>query len=241
MQYKVLSASALLAATASAAITSYEIDTVTEHHTVDVTITSCSNNACETTVQKQVPTTLVTTVDGVKTVYTTYCPLTASSTSSLAPVSTKTAASTTSVVTTTVSGVETIYTTICPLTETTAATSSVKPATTSAVPATPATSSVKPATLVSSAPAVSPGTHAVAPTSSESDIYVDVTTTPTVTASTGVQATVTKQSTLFSYYSSSAHANSSAIAGVSTFAGNAAHNGAYLGGAAVGMAAVLLL
>lgn len=44
--------------------------------------------------------------------------------------------------------------------------------------------------------------------SSEEVIYVDVTSTPTVTASTGVEATVTMQSTLLSTYSSS---NDSAV------------------------------
>ncbi|CAX45154.1 cell wall (manno)protein (precursor), putative [Candida dubliniensis CD36] len=88
--------------------------TVTEHHTTEITITSCSDNKCATSVAPAVQSVNTVTIEGIVTEYTTYCPLTASehekASSSLAPV-----ASTESVVTTTISGVHTSYTTYCPL------------------------------------------------------------------------------------------------------------------------------
>ncbi|CUM57701.1 unnamed protein product [Debaryomyces tyrocola] len=77
MQYQLLSVAALVASVA-AQTTEYAIDTVTENHTTDVTITQCSSDKCDTTVQQQTQTTVTTTVDGVKTVLTTVCPLTES-------------------------------------------------------------------------------------------------------------------------------------------------------------------
>lgn len=130
MQYFILAATLAAVASAQSTITQ-EVATVTEHSTTDVTITSCSNDACVSTAQS-----------------TSY-----------------------STVTTTVDGIETVYTTICPETE-----SANKEATIAPVPA---------------------------PASSETDEFVDVTVTPTVTFSTGVEATSTAQKTFTSIYNNS--------------------------------------
>ncbi|GEQ66417.1 hypothetical protein JCM33374_g80 [Metschnikowia sp. JCM 33374] len=76
-------ASAALIASAVAASSdsvSYEIETVTNKHTTDITITSCADQQCVTTVQAVTNTVVTATVDGVETVYTTICPLTESAT-----------------------------------------------------------------------------------------------------------------------------------------------------------------
>lgn len=179
------------------AITSYDIETVTNQHTTDVTITSCADNKCESTVDATSLTTVTTTIDGIETVYTTVCP--ESSSSTLAPEASTEEKSVTSTVTATVSGEITIYTTVCPETEAEASTEAVLPESSEAkgVP--------------------SSAVEDIA--SSEEITYVDVTVTPTVTASTGVEATVTAQSSFTSIYNS----NSSA-ADVSTFEGAAASN-----------------
>lgn len=70
MQFLVLA----LAAVAAAQSTIYDVETVTDNLTTDVTITSCPNNACATTVEATSQTVVTTTVDGVETVYTTICP-----------------------------------------------------------------------------------------------------------------------------------------------------------------------
>lgn len=192
MKFAIASA-AIVASAAAASSVSYEVETVTRNTTTEVTVTSCSLHACETTVKPVVETTITTTVDGVATVYTTVCPVTET------------------VVTTTVKGVETVYTTVCPVTET------------SSVAATPATSS-KPTLLEAKKSVVS----------SELDIYVDLTTTPVVVTSTGVQATVTKQSTFVSLY-----AGASSVANITTFAGGANVNAVGAAGL-VGVVALLL-
>lgn len=76
--------------------------------------------------------------------------------------------------------------------------------------------------------------------SSEDITYVDVTTTPTITASTGVEATETSQSTLMSTYSSSEP--SSSLAGVESSYEGGANNKQMAAGAigAAGLAAMLL-
>lgn len=74
----------------------------------------------------------------------------------------------------------------------------------------------------------------LAESSSEEVIFVDVTTTPTVTASTGVEATVTMQSTILSTYSSS---NDSAVEPIQ-FEGAAQRP--ILGAAGLAIAAYLL-
>lgn len=170
MKFAIASA-AIVASAAAASSVSYEVETVTRNTTTEVTVTSCSLHACETTVKPVVETTITTTVDGVATVYTT----------------------------------------VCPVTET------------SSVAATPATSS-KPTLLEAKKSVVS----------SELDIYVDLTTTPVVVTSTGVQATVTKQSTFVSLY-----AGASSVANITTFAGGANVNAVGAAGL-VGVVALLL-
>ena len=227
MQYTVLSALGL-ASMVAAKSTITAVDTVTEHHTTDVTVTHCSHDACSTTVQAHTQTVVTETVNGVKTVYTTVCPLTEEA-STVAPASTLAPASTveeeivTATLTTTVNGEETVYTTVCPASE---------------LPATTAPGSSAPAT-----PAPAPGTKAPVPApaeESDSDItYVDVTETPTVYETTGVEATITSQATLTSYYNSAA--SNSTVAGVNTFEAKAAGQKAMLGAAGfAGLAAVLL-
>lgn len=51
-------------------------ETVTNPHTTVLTITTCSDNKCQATSVTTGLTVVTTTVDGVKTVYTTFCPLT---------------------------------------------------------------------------------------------------------------------------------------------------------------------
>lgn len=161
MQFRTLS---LLAVVSLAQAASTEIETVTDNHTTEVTITSCSGHP-----------------DCVADVATT----------------------SETVVTTTVNGVETLYTTICEET-------------------------VSPAVKV-------PEVSEVPSSSSEEIIYVDETTTPTVTASTGVELTITQQSTLLSSYS----ASNSSLAGVAAFEGGANQNMIYGAAGLVGLAAYL--
>lgn len=153
---------------ASNATVSYETQTVTNQHTTEVTITSCADHKCATTVQSVTNTVVTATVDGVETVYTTICPLTESHSASLT-----------------------------------------------------APSSVAAQSAASSAP--------------QSITYVDITSTPTVTASTGVQSTMYHQSTFTSVFNSTTSARPSV-----TFANNAPRN--LLAGAAgvAGVAALLL-
>ncbi|KAL7664119.1 Uncharacterized protein ABC855_g2951 [[Candida] zeylanoides] len=196
MQFTTLSFATLL----SVAYAASAIETVTDHHTTEVTITSCSDDACDKS-----------TVAPVE------------STSTPAPVT---------VITTTVSGEETIYTTICPETETTpspapkpeTATTPVEPTSpapkpeTATTPVEPTSPAPKPetATIPSpvepTSPAPKPTTAAPEPTTaapepvvpeSESDSYIDITVTPTVTSSTGVEHTETLQSTFTSVYQNS--------------------------------------
>lgn len=131
MQYSLINLLGFVAL-ASAATTSYQIETVTENSTTDVTITSCSGHpdcvAAEVVTSTPSETVVTTTVDGVKTYYTTVC---------------------------------------------------------------------EESSPVAKAPEVSEA----ASSSSEEIVYVDVTSTPTVTASTGVEATVYKQSTMTTSYS----------------------------------------
>ncbi|OBA24529.1 hypothetical protein METBIDRAFT_30772 [Metschnikowia bicuspidata var. bicuspidata NRRL YB-4993] len=137
--------SSALAASSSAV--SYEYETVTNFHTDDITITSCADNNCVTTVQSVTSTVVTATVDGVTTTYTTVLP-----------------ESTTS--------------------------ASVTP-------------------LISSKP-TSVAAESDVPSLSEDITYVDITTTPVVTASTGIESTVYQQSTFTSVYNSSASATASA-------------------------------
>lgn len=162
-----------LAALATAATTSYQIETVTDNHTVDVTVTSCSGHPdC--------------TAEAVVSTETT--------------------------VTETVDGIQTIYTTVCALSEEAKAAEPTPAAPTSEAPV------------------------SEAPSSSEEIIYIDETTTPTVTASTGIELTTTLQSTLISSYSA---ANDSSLAGINTFEG-AGHKQTAFGVAGLALAAVLL-
>lgn len=177
MQYQLFNLLGL-AALASAATTSYDIETVTENSTTDVTITSCSGHpdcvAAEAVTSTPVESVVTTTIDGMTTYYTTVCDESSSSPE------------------------ETV----------------------SPVAKAPEVSEPEPAS-----------------SSSEEIVYIDLTTTPTVTASTGVEATVTQQSTLISSYSS---ANSSVNA-VAEFEGVANNQQVMLGAAGfAGLAALLI-
>ncbi|KAK6455615.1 uncharacterized protein RJT20DRAFT_48512 [Scheffersomyces xylosifermentans] len=243
MQYRTLSVAAALVASASAATTITSLETVTEHSTTDVTITSCSKEACATTVEKSSLTVVTTTVEGIETIYTTYCPL-----SSEIAAESVVAPSSATVITTTVEGIETIYTTYCPLTEGEKAAESEAPV----APAAPSSVETVITTTVAGVETIyttycpateeaTPATEAPAPAptvaASEEITYVDLTTTPVVTASTGVEETLTEQYTLTSYYSS---ANAS-VAGVATYEGKANAQNFAVGVAGVaGLAAVLL-
>ncbi|KAF7580920.1 Flocculin type 3 repeat family protein [Clavispora lusitaniae] len=57
-----------------------EVATATNIHSTVVTVTSCSDHKCSATVVTTGVTTVTATVDGVETVYTTYCPLTGAET-----------------------------------------------------------------------------------------------------------------------------------------------------------------
>lgn len=246
MQYSTLLiiASALVASSYGAT-TSTSLQTVTNHQSTEVTITSCSNEACVTTSNSLVPSVATTTVEGVETVYTTYCPLSSEEAGegTSAPTTTQPStvaaesseapgpSSTETVVTTTVQGVETIYTTYCPLSSEEAGTGAP---TTAAGESTPAAAGESTPAAASSAPAAAesnPSTLAGEATTpaTESDQYVDVTETPTVSATENVEATETAQSTLFT--SSAAGNSSSTEAGVSTYEAGAQR-------VAVGFAAV---
>ncbi|EGW32377.1 uncharacterized protein SPAPADRAFT_61454 [Spathaspora passalidarum NRRL Y-27907] len=109
MQYKLLATAALAStvAAASSGVPANSTETVTDLSTTLVTITHCEENKCSATVSPALKSVATVTVQGVETVYTTYCPLT----------SEEAAKSTLSTITTTVEGVETVYTTYCPLTE----------------------------------------------------------------------------------------------------------------------------
>lgn len=182
MQFKLLSAASILAvasAASSVAPVSAIVETVTEKNTIVATITKCENDACSTGV---VP-------------------------------------ATESVVTTTVNGEVTLFTTICPLTETTLETPVVKPVVSSEAPveeplATDATVVVVPTSAPETIAAVPVESADVAPTSapeiiaavpvesvaagSDTEEYVDVTITPTVTATTVVPKVIqTSQSTYY--------------------------------------------
>lgn len=195
MKFAVASAALVASAAATSAISassiSYEVEYVTRNHTTEVTVTSCSNHVCQTTVSPVVEATITKTVDGVETVYTTVCPLTET------------------VVTSTVEGVETIYTTVCPVTEAEA----------------------------TATPTIAKGVSSVAaPSAASSDdeiSYVDLTTTPIVTETSGVQATKTAQHSFTTYY------NNSTAAGVSTFVAGANINAVGAAGL-VGVVALLL-
>lgn len=70
-----------------AVVTPPAVSVVTESDvsTTLVTVTSCSDNACATSLAPAAISVLTTTINALETVYTTYCPLTESSTSALAP------------------------------------------------------------------------------------------------------------------------------------------------------------
>lgn len=112
----------VIAGVLASSVYAYANETVTQYETTLLTITSCSENKCDTTVTPVIPSVATVTVQGFVTEYTTYCPITAeeeaSPASSLAGESVVSSLTET-VVTETVSGVETIYTTVCPLTEST--------------------------------------------------------------------------------------------------------------------------
>ncbi|KAI5961384.1 CCW12 [Candida pseudojiufengensis] len=240
MQYSTLFTVAATLVSSSLATTSFEWETIYESHTTEVTITSCSENKCETTVNKVSPSVATTTVEGIETVYTTYCPLTeeeevslTSSTPVEIPTSSSIAgvASTLSTIVTTIEGVETIYTTYCPLT---AESSPIKadvstPIATAPIASSPVASASAPIAEIPSSSSIAgvattPSTPStpIAPiespeSSSESDIYVDITITPTVSTTENVEATETSQLTLFT---SSLAASNSSQAGVQTYEGS---------------------
>ncbi|CAK9436809.1 uncharacterized protein LODBEIA_P13310 [Lodderomyces beijingensis] len=76
MRFSSVIAASALVTLSIATETLEEIETVYSNHTTQVTITSCANNACSTTVNAVSLSLATTTINGVKTVYTTYCPLT---------------------------------------------------------------------------------------------------------------------------------------------------------------------
>ncbi|KAI5954628.1 CCW12 [Candida jiufengensis] len=224
MQFSTLFTIAATLVSSSLATTSFEWETVYESYTTELTITSCSDNKCETTVNKVIPSIASTTVEGVLTVYTTYCPLTESSSDVIAPTPSSIAgvASTLSTVVTTIHGVETVYTTYCPLTDSQVVadvSTPIAPIVSSSSLA--AVASSTPVATAPAAPVVSSSSIAAVPvspsSSSESDIYVDFTITPTVSTTENVLATETAQSTLFT---SSLAASNSSLADVSTFEGS---------------------
>lgn len=238
MQYSVLSALSL-ASVVAAKSTITAVDTVTQHHTTDVTITSCSHDACSTTVQAHTQTVVTKTVNGVATEYTTICPVSEEEKKTVAPAATSPKEEiVTATVTQTVNGEETVYTTVCPASEVpeqkapeTAAPETAAPNT--VAPGTAAPGTAAPGTAVPAAPETT-----AAAQESEDVTYVDITTTPTVLETTGVEATITSQETLTSVYNSG---NSSSLAGVNTFEAKAAGHKAVLGAAGfAGLAAVLL-
>ncbi|KAF3991275.1 hypothetical protein FT663_01700 [Candidozyma haemuli var. vulneris] len=68
--------SAAASAPAGSAPASVEVETVTNQHTTELTITSCSGvKSCETTVHAATETVVTKTVEGVETEYTTICPV----------------------------------------------------------------------------------------------------------------------------------------------------------------------
>lgn len=95
--------------------------TATSLSTTIVTITSCSHHVCSTTTSAALQSIATTTVNGVETVYTTYCPLPETTvivtvTSCSEHVCTLvTSPAIESVVTTVLNGVSVVYTTFCPI------------------------------------------------------------------------------------------------------------------------------
>lgn len=99
--------------------------TETEVSTTVVTVTSCSAGTCTTATVPATPSVVTTTVHGVTTVYTTFCPLTTVTEESTTVITITscsenicvptTVPAKETVVTTTVNEVVTVYTTFCPL------------------------------------------------------------------------------------------------------------------------------
>lgn len=63
-------------AAASALISAQNATTVSQDTTTLVTITSCSDDACDTTTSQALVSIATVTVEGTITQYTTYCPIT---------------------------------------------------------------------------------------------------------------------------------------------------------------------
>ncbi|KAL6941410.1 hypothetical protein ACO0RG_002540 [Hanseniaspora osmophila] len=90
MQFSTVATVAAVAAVASASYN--ETATVFDNSTTIVTITSCEENKCSTTTSAALISTATTTVEGVVTEYTTYCPLTSETTAAPVTVSSVTEA-----------------------------------------------------------------------------------------------------------------------------------------------------
>ncbi|QRG39120.1 hypothetical protein FDK38_003547 [Candidozyma auris] len=253
------SAAVLAGAVAAAAANvsdsaSIEVETVTNKHTTEITVTSChTDGPCQTTVHPATQTVVTKTVEGVATEYTTICPVSEGAAPSTGPAPAPAPA---------------------PSSEAPAPAPAPGPGASSAPAApgpAPAPSSEAPAPApapgpgASSAPAApapapeasspaapgpagtTPTTLAAQPTTletsaapapgpeSESDVYVDLTTTPTSVTSVGVEHTSYAQETFTSVQSPGGNGT----AGVSTFEGGA-NKQAVAGAAILGAAALLL-
>jgi hypothetical protein len=250
MQFKLLTASATFAAIASAANvtttetittcvedvchTSINVGVVTQTDHVTATITSCSEDKCHKSSSAPADKTVTKTHITVATI-----------TSCVDDVcDTHVVPATHSIVTKTVSGEVTLYTTICPLTETsttTVCTENCQPPVV-VIPTTTTTTVCTenckpPSTIAPIAPTTTIGcteqSCIVVPTTvapqKSSEQYVDITVTPTVTATTVVPKVVTSQST---YYTTKAS--------VSIWEGAANQQKAFVGAGFVALAALML-
>lgn len=242
------SAAVLAGAVAAAAANvsdsaSIEVETVTNKHTTEITVTSChTDGPCQTTVHPATQTVVTKTVEGVATEYTTICPVSEEAApltgpapapapapgpgASSAPAAPAPAPAPSS---------EAPAPAPAPGPGASSAPAAPAPAPEASSPAapgpagtTPTTLAAQPTTLETSA-APAPGPE------SESDVYVDLTTTPTSVTSVGVEHTSYAQET----FTSVQLPGGNGTAGVSTFEGGA-NKQAVAGAAILGAAALLL-
>lgn len=225
------SAAVLAGAVAAAAANvsdsaSIEVETVTNKHTTEITVTSChTDGPCQTTVHPATQTVVTKTVEGVATEYTTICPVSEEAAPLTGPAPAPAPAPSSKAPAPAPApgpGASSAPAAPAPAPE------ASSPAAPGPAGTTPTTLAAQPTTLETSA-APAPGPE------SESDVYVDLTTTPTSVTSVGVEHTSYAQET----FTSVQLPGGNGTAGVSTFEGGA-NKQAVAGAAILGAAALLL-
>lgn len=238
------SAAVLAGAVAAAAANvsdsaSIEVETVTNKHTTEITVTSChTDGPCQTTVHPATQTVVTKTVEGVATEYTTICPVSEEAAPLTGPAPAPAPAPSSKAPAPAPApgpGASSAPAAPAPAPAPSSAPAAPAPAPEASSPAapgpagtTPTTLAAQPTTLETSA-APAPGPE------SESDVYVDLTTTPTSVTSVGVEHTSYAQET----FTSVQLPGGNGTAGVSTFEGGA-NKQAVAGAAILGAAALLL-